>query len=297
MYNIFMESNESFPFGPGHIERLKEINEPSEIKPNWEVVAVIGPDVKSMDKFVDTLEVESIDAIGIIRDIPDRIVADEEGRHAITEKTEPIVSEIAIAIKEAMARGHKVISISCNNMSIEEIFIGPVRQKLSDEGFEEGEDFILMTPVQALLREYNMNSERAPMVIGTILACEHFPEEQFDTLHHAGYFEELDIVQEIVSRVKATNNMHVHPKLVEKYKEQDQPLSDRIILDARLIKMVEMLKARGITEVTLGCTELPIAFVRLDEIMPDHGIKTVDPAVLVAKHAQKEVEEVAKRKQ
>ena len=198
----------------------------------------------------------------------------------LTQNVEEVTRQLQQAILEAVDAGATDITIACNTLSLT-VFAQHARERATDilrrKGREVPHFFLTITEIKKYIDE---NRNKNIILLGTKpLSTILSSEIEGKTLTEEN---DLDLVQEIIWRVKAADNSDVSTA-----PSYDVPLSNKNENATELLKKVQqlnmLLMKLNIEEVIMACTELPTAFALLKQATNEKlAYKLIDPAELVA---------------
>jgi len=261
-----------------------ELEMSENVTPQPSVVS-LNPDQGSGNDFMTALKNAGLPTVtGIEATISPRVVNGElTPRHTeISKQLYDYFKKIAEEFKPRFNDDVLFLTISCNTLSLQ-VFVHEAFERLG----EDIEDFD--TKVQAVLNidsivkhcEKSKDQVIKTVVLGTkplqkILA-DTYPDKVQTFANFKGATDnDLELVQEIIWRVKAIqgSDTSTAPK---KYEGQ---LDDEKTLRKKVKELEEIIQQLGISEIVMGCTELPTAFLQYGD--SSRTFNLVNPAELVA---------------
>jgi len=249
----------------------------SQPKPPDKIV-ILAPDKGSGEAFTISLK-ESIghehDVTTMNIEVSPRVIKGQ-----LTQNVEEVTRQLQEAILEAVDAGATDVSIACNTLSLD-IFaqeaIARAKDILRVRGQEAPHFFLTLTEIKKYIKE---NQNKNIILLGTKpLSTILSSEIEGKTLTEEN---DLDLVQEIIWRVKAADNSDVStaPKYQVAFGDKNKNAMELL---QKVKKLNVLLKQLNIEEVIMACTELPTAFALLRESTKENlAYKLIDPAELVA---------------
>lgn len=226
---------------------------------------MIAPDRPSGEAFNAALRKHGVETEIMYADIEPRVIGQEMNLDPKVEE------DLARAIRQGWERGFNKMVIACNTL---QLWINKARRLLDEQTHGKAR---IITTFEAMRAQYGEQSTK-PVWVGTSVLSRLIPAEYFPTLPalHLGHLQEL--AQEVIWRVKGVTGADVttaDPAI------EDITSKEKLIDKTRLL--VVGLKENGLTQMIMGCTELPIAIKDYATPTDKRGMEFIDPAEAVAK--------------
>jgi aspartate/glutamate racemase len=252
-------------------------------------IEVISPDFGSGVDFLKTLRRSGLKKVcHNVVSIPPRV---EQGK--LTKNVKGVVKALARAMIDIGANTDaKFLTISCNTLSLS-VFVDEAFEMFG-KFFKNDNKINLILTVDEIRKYLKNNKNKKVFILGTKPLSQMLSDDKkynFPTLSNmeGSTEKDLDLVQEIIWRVKADQGSDVDKNLDYKVSLNDKEANLREIKKSGVLlkKLFILLK---IEEVIMGCTELPTAFNIMNEEIFGDGclkLKLVDPAMLVSEAIKK----------
>lgn len=232
---------------------------------------VMAPDKASGNAFGSVLEKSGITIRYHYPVIAPRVLGEEINPSIL------VTLDLAQAIKDVYTLGYTNIVIACNTLQLwlpkAGLHLGAVKNRVR-----------ILSTIEAVKLLYPDPVGR-PLWLGTTVMVRNLSPDDYPTLITKHQEELQHICQEIVWRVKAVSGDDSTTAF--KMKNINSPE----ILTARTNELINKLTAAGISQVVLGCTELPIAFDKYADPKRKKQLAMIlDPAVAVARQYVQEAD-------
>lgn len=228
--------------------------------------AIIAPDDPSGRAFESKFKAQGLDLAYQEVSIRPRVVEN-------TRSTNPgVYADLLDAIRKEWQKGHTKVIIACNTLQFWAQDLEQHRELYEDmPGLEIFSSF-------KIAKEAFPERDKRPLWLGTSVTSTLLNPTDFDTPTNKGLDEIQEHVQEIIWRTKASSEKPVDYSGANKDIEN---ITDPNMLILKTKELVKELKDHNIKEVFLGCTELPIAFEKLDKNDLE-GLNVIDIADIMA---------------
>ena len=225
---------------------------------------MIAPDKPSGEAFNEALRKQGVETEVMYADIEPRVIGQDMNLDPKVEE------DLARAIRQGWERGFKKMVIACNTL---QLWINKARRLLDEQTHQK---IRIITTFEAVRAQYGDQAAK-PVWVGTSVLARLIPAEYFPTLLalHLDHLQE--IAQEVIWRVKGVTGADVTTAdpTIEDITSKDK-------LKDKTRQLVEGLKENGLTQVIMGCTELPIAFKAYSTAADKKGMELIAPADCVA---------------
>ncbi len=227
---------------------------------------IIAPDEPSGRAFESKFKAQGLDIAYQEVSIRPRVVEN-------TRSTNPgVYADLLDAIRKEWQKGHTKIIIACNTLQFWAQDLEQHREFYEDmPGLEIFSSF-------KIAKEAFPERDKRPLWLGTSVTSKLLNPTDFDTPTNKGLDEIQEHVQEIIWRTKASSET---PADYSSANKDIENIEDPNMLVLRTKELVKKLKEYSIKDVFLGCTELPMAFEKLDKNDLE-GLNVIDIADIMA---------------